>query len=254
MERITSRQNPLCTHIRKLNASARYRREAGAFVAEGPKLLGEALQNGAAIHAVVSAEGAAPPAPLPPHVRQAEVPADLLKTLSDTGTPQGVLAVCALPDTRPPARLPEGRLLVLDGVQDPGNLGTVWRTADAFGATGLLLLPGCAGPFSPKAVRATMGACFRLPVWEAGAADLPALLGGRPLYAAALGGQTRDIRTLSLAHAAVVIGSEGQGVSQDVLDLCGGTLNIPMRARCESLNAAVAAAIILWEGWRPSFS
>ena len=148
--------------------------------------------------------------------------------------------------------LAPGRYLVLDGVQDPGNVGTVWRTADAFGADGVFLLPGCAEPFSPKTVRATMGACFRLPVWETGLERLTELLKGAgvPLYATALRADTADLGSADLSRAAVVIGSEGRGVSRPVLDACALTLRIPMRDRCESLNAAAAAAVVLWEGWR----
>ena len=148
-----------------------------------------------------------------------------------------MIAICRTPELAPPEELASGRYLVLDGVQDPGNVGTVWRTADAFGAEGLVLLPGCAEPFAPKTVRATMGACFRLPVWEMELRTLVRLLdrAGLPLYATA---------------AAVVIGSEGRGVSAPVLSACKSTLKIPMRARCESLNAAVAASIVMWEGWR----
>lgn len=124
-----------------------------------------------------------------------------------------------------------------------------WRTADALGADGLLLLPGCADPFSPKTVRASMGACFRLPVWELGReALLPTLdQAGLPLYATALRADTEDVRRADLSRCAVVIGSEGRGVSPETLALCGKTLKIPMRDRCESLNAAVAAAVVLWE-------
>ena len=249
-ERITSRQNPLCGHIRKLNSARSYRRKAGEFVAEGPKLLSESLAHGGAIHTLVYREGWVPPADLPEGVRLAEVPADLLAHLSDTEAPQGVLAVCTLPGLTPPAELSPGRYLVLDGVQDPGNVGTVWRTADAFGADGLILLPGCADPYGPKTVRATMGACFRLPVWEVEPAALPGLLGDIPLYATALGENNGDVREAGLTRAAVVIGSEGRGVSREVLALCARTLKIPMRSRCESLNAAVAASVVLWEGWR----
>ena len=226
MERITSRQNPLITRLRRLGAEKKTRRAQGVFLGEGTKLVGEALRWG------------------PPQA--------LLRAVSTVETPQGMLAVCRTPDTAPPETLPEGRLLVLDGVQDPGNVGTVWRTADAFGAAGLFLLPGCAEPFAPKTVRATMGACFRLPVWEGTLEDLTGLLARSAvsLYAAALRDDTEDIRSVPLGSAAVVIGSEGRGVSQPVLDACRATLKIPMRDRCESLNAAVAASVVLWEGWR----
>ena len=151
-----------------------------------------------------------------------------------------------------PAALPAGRYLVLDGVQDPGNVGTVWRTADAFGADGLILVNHCADPFSPKTVRATMGACFRLPVWETELDALKPLLdeAGVPLYATALREDTEDVRRADLSAAAVIIGSEGRGVSRQALELCKQTLKIPMTDRCESLNAAVAASVVLWEMYR----
>ena len=252
MERITSRQNPLITRLRRLGAEKKARRAEGVFLCEGSKLVGEALRWGPPPELLVVAEGTVPPAELPAGVRVVEVPEALLRAVSTVETPQGMLAVCQTPDTAPPEALPEGRLLVLDGVQDPGNVGTVWRTADAFGAAGMFLLPGCADPFSPKTVRATMGACFRLPVWEGTLEELTGRLAqsGAPLYATALRADTEDLRSVPLGSAAVVIGSEGRGVSQPVLDACRTTLKIPMRDRCESLNAAVAASVVLWEGWR----
>lgn len=250
MERITSRGNALCAHIRKLNTDRRYRRERGEFVCDGPKLLGEAVRWGADITAVICCEGTKT---IPvPGVRTAEVPEDLLKSLSTTETPQGVLFLCRTPSTALPHQLEPGRYLVLDGVQDPGNLGTVWRSADAFGADGLILVNRCADPWSPKTVRASMGACFRLPVWETDLAALSDKLSGSgvPLYATALREDTEDVRAVDLARCAVVIGSEGRGVSEETLARCAKTLKIPMRERCESLNAAVAAAVVLWEMWR----
>lgn len=175
---------------------------------------------------------------------------DLLSYAADTETPQGVLFTCRIPEEED--RLPGQRLLILDGVQDPGNVGTILRTADAFGADGVVLLPGCADPWAPKVVRATMGACFRLPVLSSSLEGLTEQLEkeGIPLYATALRDDTRDIRDADLSRAAVVIGSEGRGVSAAVLEKCQATLKIPMRERCESLNAAMAAGIVLWEAWR----
>ena len=252
MERITSRHNPLLAQIRKLNASREARRESGLFTGEGPKLLAEAVRWGGEIVAVVSREGAE--VPCPEGVRHAEVPGDVLESISDTRSPQGVVFLCRRSRPEPPETPAPGRYLVLDGVQDPGNVGTIWRTADALGAEGVFLLPGCADPFSPKTVRATMGACFRLPVWE----DTPEALrrrmdkAGIPLWATALREDTADVRAAALNPSAVVIGSEGRGISDEVLALCAGTLKIPLRARCESLNAAAAAAVVLWEGARGS--
>lgn len=247
MERITSRQNPFLMQIRKLNNAKSERRRAGVFVGEGPKLLEEAVRAGTEITATVSAEGFA--VPVIEGARQVEVPREVLESLCDTKTPQGVLFLCRLPQTAAPEKLSGSRYLVLDGVQDPGNVGTIWRTADALGADGLLLLNGCADPFSPKTVRSTMGACFRLPVYETAGQQLHSLLkdAGIPLYATALRHDTVDIKTADLKRSAVVIGSEGRGISQELLAMSEKTLKIPMRERCESLNAAVAATIVLWE-------
>ena len=247
METITSRQNPLAVQIRKLNGSRSARREAGLFPAEGPKLLEEAVKAGAVIDTLVTARGTEAHCPGDP--RRVEVPSDLLQSLCDTKTPQGVLFLAELPGLSPPERLEGGRWLVLDGLQDPGNVGTIWRTADALGADGLILVNHCADPFSPKTVRATMGACFRLPVYEAEVQALPGLLerSGLPLYAAALGEDSVTVGEVRLSRCAVVIGSEGRGVSPELLRLSEKTVKIPMRERCESLNAAAAAAVILWE-------
>ena len=252
MEIITSRSNRLIKHIRKLTSDREYRRSSGLFFGEGPKLLAEALKAGTAIEGVVTAQGVDLPGL--DGLWRAEVPADLLDSLCDTRSPQGVLFLAKMPVLTPPERLTGNRWLILDGLQDPGNVGTIWRTADALGADGLVLVNHCADPFSPKTVRATMGACFRLPVYELEAEALPGLLSrsGLPLYAAALRADTRDIRGARLSRCAVAIGSEGRGVSPELLDISEQTVKIPMRARCESLNAAVAAAVILWEMARQS--
>jgi TrmH family RNA methyltransferase len=247
VELITSRKNPLLVQIRKLVASRAARRESGLFVGEGPKLLEEALRHGAAVTAVVTEQGVS--APCQAGARQIEVPADVLQSLSDTQAPQGVLFLCRMPDTAPPERLEGGRYLVLDGLQDPGNVGTIWRTADALGADGVILVHRCADPWSPKTVRATMGACFRLPVWECEPEELARLMAAShiPLYATALRADTIDVRKADLNRAAVVIGSEGRGISDVLLNMSRQAVKIPMRERCESLNAAAAATVVLWE-------
>ena len=249
MEKITSRTNPLMTHIRKLANDRKYRRTSGQMVCEGPKMLAEALKWGAKVEVLVCAEGYQVPDDLPEDVRLVEVPTDLLKSVAPTETPQKVLFLCALPQRGLPEKLSGDRYLVLDGLQDPGNVGTLWRTADAFGVDGVFLLPGCADPWGPKTIRSTMGACFRLPVWEGDLSSLRGLLDRHSLslYATALREDTEDLRAQDLRRCAVVIGSEGRGVSEETLALCGKTLKIPMRTRCESLNAAVAAAVVLWE-------
>lgn len=236
------------TQIRKLVSSRSFRREQGLFLGDGIKLLEEALRWSAPLTAVVAAEGMRLP-PIPDGVRVVEVPGDVMASISPMESPQGALFLSRMPGLAPPEGLEGGRWLILDGVQDPGNVGTIWRTADALGADGLLLVNGCADPWNPKTVRATMGACFRLPVYEVGTEKLPPLLegSGLPLYATALREDTVDIKTADLSRSAVVIGSEGRGVSPDLLAMSQRTLKIPMRERCESLNAAAAATVVLWE-------
>ncbi len=250
-ERITSRSNPLVKHIRVLASSGSYRREAGRFLCDSPKLLEEALRWGAPIRTVVCTEPEALP-PLPAGVECVAVSDAVMEAVSPMKTPQGVLFLCELPAAQLPDELDGRHYAVLDGVQDPGNVGTVLRTADAFGADGLFLLPGCADPYSPKTVRASMGAIFRCPVWQCGAKELKELLqrSGLPLYGAALRDDTLDARQADYRRAAVAIGSEGRGLSPEVLALCDATVRIPMEPTCESLNAAVAAAVLLWEMYR----
>lgn len=251
METITSRQNPLCTHIRKLTASASYRRKCGEFLCDSPKLLEEALLRGGDLRTVVFTEQAALPV-LPEGVRAVQVPGDVMQSLSPAQTPQGVLAVCGMRPARMPDRLEGRRYVVLDGVQDPGNVGTILRTADAFSADGLFLVNGCADLYNPKTVRATMGAVFRCPVWTCDVDTLRALLSVSelPLYGAALRADTVDARTADYSRCAIAIGSEGRGLSQAVLAVCDRTVRLPMRAHCESLNAAAAATALLWEAAR----
>lgn len=247
-ERITSRSNPLFVRLGKLNSKRSFRRQEGLFVCEGPKLLAEALKWGAAVDTVICVQSAELP-DLPAGVRVVETTDSLLTAVADTQTPQGIIFLCKGAPMSMPERLEGRRYLVLDGVQDPGNVGTVWRTADAFGADGLILCNGCADPWNPKTVRATMGAVFRLPVYECTLEEMAGQMADQqiPLYATALRDDTEDVRLADLSKCAVIIGSEGHGVSEAGLRLCEKTLKIPMEQRCESLNAAVAAAVILWE-------
>ena len=251
MEKITSRANSLLVHMKKLAASAAYRREQGVYLCDSPKLLAEALKWHAPVREIAVTVGTALP-PIPEGIRAVEVPEDVMASISPMKSPQGALFTVALPSGEVPATLPGSRYMVLDGVQDPGNVGTILRTLDAFGFDGLLLLEGCADPWSVKTVRSSMGAVFRRPVWCMKAENLPGLLArsGLPLYGTALREDTEDVRAVSLDRCAIAIGSEGQGIRDTVLDMCRKTLKIPMTDRCESLNAAIAAAVLLWESYR----
>lgn len=250
-EWITSRSNPLVARVKKLNSKRSARREEGLFVGEGPKLLAEALKWNAKLDTVICTKGFELPE-LSECVRVVEVPQGLLTSMADTETPQGVLFLCRMGNYDLPEKLEGSRYLILDGVQDPGNVGTIWRTADAFGADGLILCGNCADPWAPKTVRATMGAAFRLPVYESFLEQVAEKLGvsGISLYATALREDTVDVREVNLQRSAVIVGSEGRGVSQQALDLCKKTVKIPMTERCESLNAGIAAGVVLWEMFR----
>ncbi len=250
MEIITSRTNPLCTHLRKLAASRSYREKTGECLCDSPKLLKEALLWGRSVTAVLYTEGTALP-PLPAACRAVQVTESVMRSVSPMETPQGVVFTCAVASTDPPERLEPGRYLLLDGVQDPGNVGTILRTADAFGWT-VLLLPGCADLHNPKTLRAGMGVQFRRPAYACSLDRAAELIraAGLPLYATALLEDTADVRDVDLTGCAVVIGSEGRGISREALALCDRTVKIPMNETCESLTAAVAAAVVLWEGAR----
>lgn len=258
METITSRSNSLCVHFRKLASSRSYREETGEFLCDSPKLLREAELWGAPILALLYTEGAALPALAEgaPAPRMAKVSEAVMRSVSPMETPQGVVFSCGARGTRPPERLEpdaRGRLrcLVLDGVQDPGNVGTILRAADAFGAA-VFLLPGCADIYNPKTVRAGMGVHFRREIYRCTLPELTALLreADLPLYGAALREDTADARRVDLRRCAMAVGSEGRGLSAEVLAACDRTIRIPMDEHCESLNAASAASVLLWEAAR----
>ena len=248
---ITSRQNPLMTHLRKLASSRSYRKKSGEYLCDGTKLLAEALKWGADVKTAVFSEGVDIP-PLPDEVRAVRVSEELMRAVSPMETPQGALFTVALPEVQLPETLSGKHYLVLDGVQDPGNVGTILRTADAFDCDGVFLVNACADLYNPKTARATMGAIFRREAYTVTAEELFALLrkSGVPLYGTALRDDTVPLAEANLARAAVAIGSEGRGLSQQVLDECAKTLKIPMNPRCESLNAAIAATVVLWEMYR----
>lgn len=254
MPEITSTQNVRVKALRALR-EPKTRRKAGLMLIEGEKMLGEARACGLRVSDVLYDDTRIDAATAGPGA--VSVSAHVLESLCETVSPQGIVAAVeppkqlALADVIAGARAKGRALLIaaLDGVQDPGNVGTLWRTADAFGADGMILLPGCADPWSPKTLRATMGACFRLPVWEGVLDDLVPKLAqaGLPLYATALREDTVDLREMDLRRCAIAIGSEGRGVSQAVLDASAKTVKIPMAEQCESLNAAIAGAVVLWQ-------
>lgn len=246
MEKITSRKNAYIRHLRMLAADAAYRREKGEYLCDGYKLLGEALSCGAAVSSVLwkEREQALPGLE---NAAQYAAPADLFDFASPMKNSPGPLFTVRIRGCGKPGAMRNA--IVLENVQDPGNVGTVLRTANAFGIDTVILTGDCADPYHPKTVRATMGAIFRQKLIRM---ELPCVKGlldemGLPLYGAALDPAAKDIRALDLRHAAVAIGSEGRGLSTELLALCQDKLLIPMQPESESLNAAVAAAVCMWE-------
>lgn len=242
--RITSRKNPLLQQVRRLLTSRKEREQTGLFVADGTKLLEEAVKWWPGLDTVILSEHIQ--AQVPEGVRIVRVPEDVMVSVSPMQTPQGALFLCRLPEKT--AFTPTKGMLLLDGIQDPGNLGTILRTADALEIP-VVLLEGCADPYSHKVVRASMGAVFRQKVIQATWEEVRVACeeAGIPIGVTALSHRAKDLRQVALEEMAVVIGSEGQGVRQEILNAADAELIIPMNPNCESLNAAIAAAIVMWQ-------
>lgn len=243
-ERITARKNPLLQQVRRLLNSRKEREQSGLFVADGTKLLEEAVRWWPGLETVILTDGVQ--VQLPDHVRVVYVPEDVMASISPMESPQGALFVCRLPAKEEFKAAPG--MLLLDGIQDPGNVGTILRTADALDVP-VALLEGCADPYSHKVVRSSMGAVFRTPVQRTtwAQAQQACESAGIPVAVTALSDRAEDIRNAALQTMAVVIGSEGRGVRPEILESAQKELIIPMNSRCESLNAAIAAAIVMWQ-------
>jgi TrmH family RNA methyltransferase len=239
----------------------------GKFLAEGVHMAVEALKSGRVVEAVLYSQDKGVPAELEPFAASAStggegpewiaVSARVLEKLADTRTPQGVIAVVRKTEASAAPFLADPRALVvaIDGVQDPGNLGTIIRSADAVGATGVVLGRGTVDLYNPKTLRATMGSLFHVPVVRA---DLPALL------ARAEAGDARGLQLVGTSLQAeescyaldftrptwLVFGSEGAGVSPQTEARLTRRVRIPMPGRAESLNVAMAATVLLFEAAR----
>ena len=216
------------------------------FLCDGQKLLKEAAAAHMEIMTVLWKENGSPVKETTA-VEQYLAPEDLFDYASPMINSPGPLFTVRIPDDPEDGEIENA--IILENVQDPGNVGTVLRTASAFSVGAVVLTGDCADLYGPKTVRATMGAIFRQRVLRLERDELPAWLEkhGLPLYGAALSKNARDLRELDLGRAAVAVGSEGQGLSPELLALCRGEVIIPMDARSESLNAAVAAAVLMWE-------
>lgn len=242
---VTSKNNDNLVHIRKLQNSRSYRYDSCQFVGEGEKLFHEALEWSVRVDMVVSTREL--DVSLPEGAKVLTVPENIMKGISQLTTPSSVLFVCHMPEE--PERLELRGSLVLDGIQDPGNMGTIIRTANALGIPQLVLCPGCADPYNPKVIRSTMGAIFRQKITTMTHQELTDKARDEEvqLVATALSDTAVDIRTIDLRDKAVIIGSEGSGVSSELLEVASAHGVIPMVPGTESMNAAVAASIVMWE-------
>lgn len=243
-EVLTSRQNPTIQRVRRLLSSRKAREQEGLFAADGTKLLQEAVKWWPGLKMVLHTPDIDPD--VPGTVEKVCISRELMEYVSPMEAPQGALFVCALPEKKTLTARPG--MVLLDGIQDPGNLGTILRTADAMEVP-VVLLEGCADPYSHKVVRASMGAVFRTVPQQSTWQEVQEACqkAGVPVAVTALSAKAKDIRQADLSQMAVVIGSEGQGVRQEILQSAQAELIIPMNEKCESLNAAVAATIVLWE-------
>ena len=251
---ITSRDNPLVKHIKMLNRSGEYRKETGEFAAEGEKLFAEAILSGISVTTVLTT-------PIGINRLQSEI-----SSLSERGAHiivtndyviEAVSELKSSPDIIFTAKMPKwdflnfsgDRFIVLDALQNPGNVGTIMRCADAFGIDGILFVGQCVDMFAPKTVRAAMGSVFRIPAAAITVFELDEFINknGFKLYGSSLSETSRDMNDISFDRCAVVIGNEGSGISNEILAICSGLFRIPMKGKAQSLNAAAAAAIIIWE-------
>ena len=252
MEKITSRENAKVKYACRLASSGAFRRAEGRFLAEGRKLCPE-LCRGAELETLFCTESALEKCP-----ELSELPGEhylvedhVADKLADVGTHQGVFGVFRTPVHTLDEVKAGGRYLALERVQDPGNVGTLLRSAAAFGFDGVLLSKGCAAPFAPKTLRASMGAAGRLPV--APVQDLPqALQQLRARGVVCLAAALYHSRPLDEAPQGypdglcAVIGSEGQGLTDAAVQACDMAVRIPMTDLVESLNAGVAGSVLLW--------
>jgi len=246
LKRISGRDNA----VFKRFLAARSRRSDDVILVEGPKLLDEAIRSRLVVHMVAVDEGSAALDAVQ-GLPRVQFTSALMRSLADVETHQGVLALVERPgEDREWLGVKDAFILILDGLQDPGNVGTLFRSAEAAGVTGLLLTRGCADPLSPKALRASAGSAFRLPHVSDLTADeaLDLLSAPTRLMAATVGPLATSIFETRLDFPlALVLGSEGSGLSARIERAAQQRIRIPVARPVESLNVAAAGAIVMFE-------
>jgi TrmH family RNA methyltransferase len=241
MRDVTSRANPLIKHLVRLGREVSYRREHGLMLCEGEKMLAEALNAGIVPrHAVFSSEQQMP---LPSRTELIRVPKDVMGAVSKLKTSPSVLFTVPIPDMEL-CKIASGMHIILDRLQDPGNVGSIIRTARALGISSVILTPACADVTNPKTLRAAMGAVFSQRLMYGEPDEILGALDGYKCFATGFDSDALPLGTVDLSNCAVVIGNEGSGVS----DTWGNSEMLTIPIEFESLGAASAAAIIMWAG------
>lgn len=238
---LTSKNNPLIKETASLKEK-KGRKEQGLFLVEGRKMAAECSRSALTVERVFAAENYEGELPFP-EALIVRVSEDVFRHLSDEKTPQGVLCRVRIPET--PLAKPTGKCLLLDGVADPGNVGTILRTANAAGYNEVYLTEDCADPYSPKSVRASMSGVFFTKIYRGNRADILSVLEGIPVIVADMAGE--NVFAFEAPDTfALAIGNEANGISDEVAKRASYTVKIPMQATQESLNAAISAGIIMY--------
>jgi RNA methyltransferase, TrmH family len=251
---LTSRANPRVKQLRAAFAG-RARLSGGLVAIEGENLLREAMRSGLVFKTIFVREGRSTPEWVPGSVEQVELTDEVFGSAVDTQSPQGIAALL-VPPVWDMARLFAGKverplLLVAVGLQDPGNMGTLVRSAEAFGATAVLTTPGTVSEWNQKALRASAGSVFRVPVADVTEEKLMELRAkGIRVFAAVAEGAVPIAEAELVGGCALMIGNEGAGLNEEWLRLADARVMIPMPGAVESLNAAVAGSLLLYEAAR----
>ena len=256
---ITSKDNENIKHIKKLKEK-KYREEYKEFIIEGIKMIEEALEEKAKIKSIIICDDCKNQGSIPSSLMYEIAKLDCIyvsekvfTSITDVVSPQGIMAILEKPEnSEKQIDFKENNFLILDNIQDPGNMGTILRTADSLNLKQIIVSKGSADIYNPKVVRSTMGAIFRVKVLEV--EDLKQVI--KELKKHKIKVYATDLKTeksiydIDYSKTAVVIGNEANGVSQEILEEATDRIKIPMIGKTESLNAAVATSIILYEAFR----
>ncbi len=241
MNEILSRRNEIVRHLKRLGADRKYRDSFGEMLCDGKKLLFEALGHGYEVTSVLWT-GDKPDIEISGMYRTSR---DIIEYVSPLKTAQNIVFSCKI---REKTKRLMGNSIILENIQDPGNVGAMLRTANAFGVDCVYLLGTCADMYNPKTIRASMGAAFRQDFGNIDYGDIDKMKKmGIPVYGAALAEDCVSLESVSLSGCSFVIGNEGHGITEELLLNCDKKVIIPINPDCESLNASSAAAVIMWE-------